>query len=123
MKRKIIIILTMLTISIIFTPVLSSADTEYIKQSYSSTSFTKDWMVTKPGTTIDGGTYYLTYGYDTFLINEDYAYAYSNVGLHASRVYHNGHYHYGPWLWGNEGRSDLEVMHHNSPVFYYHMWK
>lgn len=100
-------------------PLTASAET--IMQSTLSSSFTQSWSKTIEKFPSDGSHLILTYGFDTFLIHEDFAYAYSNGSHHASKVRHDGHSHYGPWKWANDW-SDLEVMHDGSTVYYYHVY-
>lgn len=61
----------------------------------------------------------MAYGFDTFLINEDYAYADSNGVRHRSKIINARGAFIGPKKWANQGRSDLEVWHKGSRVRYF----
>lgn len=90
----------------------------FADQSASSTSFSKAWMNSKTAYEPGGIKNILTYGYDTFLINEDICYAYSNGHCHKSKIVNGRVTKYGPKRWANEGWSDLEIVHKGPKVTY-----
>lgn len=79
--------------------------------------FKSKWM--EPVKKVQGGTHTLNYGYNTFLINEDVAYADSNGYIHRAKIVNANGTHYGPKRAANAGTSDQEVRHKGSTVKYY----
>jgi|LSQX01.2.fsa_nt_gb hypothetical protein len=99
-------------------PVASFAETTLIHASRSGSSyFISDWM-DREEESYSGSREILDYGFNTFLINEDIAYAYSNGSQHAAKILNGNGAHYGPWVWANDW-SDLEVRHSGNTVNYY----
>lgn len=121
MKKAIMILSIVMLITLSFTTVAMAATTV---QSYTNGShtFSKDWSETKTKTH-NGAKCVLTYGFNTFLINEDIAYAYTDGGRHHSRIINNNgnSTHDGPTKVANEW-SDIEVTHRGNSVTYRQIW-
>lgn len=83
-------------------------------QSYGST-FSAAWERYATG---DGGRAGLTYGYNTTLVNEDYAWAKHSTQSHYAAVYNGTGWHTGKGV--NAGStSKIEVTHSGTAVKYY----
>lgn len=65
----------------------------------------------------DGGRANLVFGYNTFLINEDYSWATHSSKRHYAQVANGTGNHFGPDL-GAGGTSKIEVVHSGSLVGY-----
>lgn len=118
LKRVTIVVLCVFCVCTALTmPV--SAETEEIKAT--ATSFTNDWERTKkyhPDFALE-----LRYGYNTFLINEDYARATSGVVYyrnfkHQAIITNGNGTHYGP-KHTYEYMSTVDVRHKGTKVTYY----
>jgi hypothetical protein len=94
------------------------ADSALLTASNGSNGFKKQWSATKKSS---NQRHYLTYGYDTTLINEDYAYANSIGYIHRSKIINGNGTHYGPKKAANSGYSDIEVRHKGTSIKYYCM--
>ena len=84
-------------------------------------SFSDDWSSFKEKTITVPATSYnkLTYGFNTTLIYEDYAYAYSDGYLHRARIHNDRGYFNGTVVSATTGWSDLEIRHKGSLVKYW----
>lgn len=120
MKRKILVVTCSLLLMMSLATSAYAAESAMISTTNKTKShtFKADWSesVKKVG---GDGTHYLDYGYNTFLINEDYAYANSNGYEHRSKIVNGNGTYYGPAKFANEGWSDQEVTHKGSTVKYY----
>jgi hypothetical protein len=118
-NRKKTVLLALALCFFLMFPVVSFAGEKVLIQASRSGSsyFTSDWMDRKTAS-YDGSTEILDYGFNTFLINEDIAYSYSNSCEHASKITNGTGTHYGQWRWANQW-SDLEVRHSGNTVHYY----
>lgn len=86
-----------------------------------SGSFASDWT-NSAQTTINGATLVLSYGYNTFLINEDCASSLYYGSYHNSRIKNaNGTFN-GPLIQAHEW-SDLEIRHSGTSVTYYSIYE
>lgn len=92
----------------------------FICKDYSG-SFDKAWEKTYTGSPSDGSSsavMSITYGYNTFLINEDYCWASCNSYAHYASVHNGNGSHDGPWA--SPGKvSKKEVTHNGTRVSYY----
>ena len=113
MKKTKLVALLMMLMMLASTSV-AFADSNLI--SASSTSFKKSWTLNK---TASANKHRLTYGYDTFLINEDFANANSIGYIHKSKIVNGKGTFCGPKKTANDGWSDKEVKHKGSTVKYY----
>ncbi len=106
-------------ITLSFTTVAMAATTA---QSYTNGShtFSKDWSETKTKT-YNGYKCVLTYGFNTFLINEDTAYAYTDGNFHFARIVNGNGTHEDNYKSANVW-SEIEVTHKGSSVTYKNMW-
>lgn len=105
-------------ILIISSTSISFADSTLLSANNGTHGFSSSWSATKSS---DNNRHHLTYGFDTTLINEDFAYANSISYIHRSKIINgnsNGPF-YGPWKAANAGYSDKEVRHKGSSVKYY----
>lgn len=116
-KKNIISILLIATILSGMSVVNAFADTTLIETNSGTHTFNSRWT----GQTISKNNSTLSYGFDTTLINEDYAYANSIGYRHRSKIKNGNGLHYGPKKWANDGRSDIEVRHKGSKIYYYCM--
>ena len=94
------------------------ADSTLLSASNGSHGFKKEWSAVKKSS---GKKHILTYGYDTTLINEDYAYANSIGYIHRSKLTNGKGTYYGPKKAANGGYSDIEVRHNGKSIKYYCM--
>lgn len=118
-RKKTILFTLCMCLSLAF-PVALHAETTLVNASRSGSSyFINDWTA-RATASYSGSTEILDYGFNTFLINEDVAYAYSNGSRHAAKILNGNGAKYGPWVWANEW-SDLEVQHSGNTVNYYSM--
>ncbi|WP_084813872.1 hypothetical protein [Desulfitobacterium sp. PCE1] len=117
-SKKRTALLTLVMCSFLVFPAASYAETTLVHASKSGSGyFISNWMESKQAS-YSGSTEKLDYGFNTFLINEDIAYAYSNGSRHAAKIVNGNGEHYGPWKWANDW-SDLEVRHAGNTVNYY----
>lgn len=117
-KKTVLFTLTM-CLSLAF-PAALHAESTLVNASRSGASyFINDWMDRATASYL-GSTEILDYGFNTFLINEDVAYAYSDGTLHAAKILNGNGPYYGPWVWAREW-SELEVRHSGDTVNYYSM--
>ena len=120
MKRIMIMLCVALLMISSFTTV-AMADTTVISCTNGSHTFKDDWTEAKT-VTYKNSQNILTYGFNTFLINEDFAYAYSNGDYHYSRIVRSTlDVVDGPKQYANYW-SDLEIQHKTSSVTYKNMW-
>lgn len=116
MKKKMILSLVAASLlgAVTFTPLLTkTVSAASITKSYNG-SFAKKWE--KSASTSDGGGV-LTYGYNTTLINEDYAHGYHASKSHYTSV-SNGN---GSFTSGNVGKGQtakISVQHKGSNISY-----
>lgn len=80
-------------------------------------TFKKAWEAYKSD---DYGTY-ITYGFNTFLINEDYCWAEQNQLFHFGTLRNDNGWHDGP-LKGPNKVSKIEVRHAGSSIYYACYW-
>lgn len=115
-----VIIVCIAMLFILSGPTAAFADIIVQSETNGSHDFSDDWS--------DSETIYysgykciLNYGYNTFLINEDCAYAFTAGDIHFSVIQNSNGFHYGPpkavSLW-----SDKEVMHAGNSVNYFQYW-
>lgn len=95
-----------------------------LSRSYSG-SFDEAWQLTASGAEYTQEEYlkhaFMTYGYNTFLINEDYCWAENSATMHWAELYNDNGWHYGPFkAAGNV--SKIEVTHAGSVVSYFCTW-
>lgn len=121
MKRKLLLIICSLSLMFSLTTSAFAAESSMISVTNKTKShtFKSAWKETVNKTSKTGSKHSLTYGFDTTLINEDYAYADSNGYQHRSKIVNGKGTYYGPKKWANDGRSDKEVRHKGSTVKYY----
>lgn len=119
MRRKIILLALSLMLTLGLTTSAFASESSIISASNKSHKFKSAWSETIKKTSSTGSKHRLDYGYDTVLINEDYAYADSNGYRHRSKIVNGNGTYYGPKKWANDGRSDKEVRHKGSTVKYY----
>ena len=116
-------IMSIVMLVVLSLPMVVFADTTVQSYTNGSHTFSKSWNESK---TIDYEyeTFYyecvLTYGFNTALINEDYAYAYTDGAIHRSRIINDNGTHNGPWVVANEW-SDKEVTHSGTSIKYRHI--
>ncbi len=121
---KVAKISTIVFLSIIMLFALSSKDvmagTVVTQQSADSSghTFYDDWNDITTKYLAYGQYLRLEYGYNTWFINEDMAYAYSDSNMHRSAISNGNGFFVGPWVTARE-YSDLEVRHKGSFVRYY----
>lgn len=115
-----IICITVLVI-ILSLPTVALAATTVQSYTNGGHTFTSDWVESKT-LYYNGAKCVLTYGFDTTLINEDYAYAYTVGDIHRSKIYNSNGWHYGPWKYANYW-SDQEVRHSGNSISYYQEWQ
>jgi len=121
-KNKILSILVIAAlIFILISPSEAIAFTNIQSYSNENHTFTSSWSESKT-INYSGSTCVLTYGFDTTLINEDYAYAYSNGSLHRSKITNYNGSFFGYWVYANDW-SDKEVTHRGTSIYYYHQWE
>lgn len=82
--------------------------------SRSGTSFSSAWSL--QAQTSDGEGW-LNYGYNTFLINEDFAYGYYKNSRHFAYIQNDNGYHTGPDV-APGNTSTIEVRHSGNSVTY-----
>lgn len=107
---------------LIFSIVLSISLASFagaVTRTYSG-SFSDDWTKSVE-TNINGSTDVLTYGFNTFLINEDFAYSLYYGDYHRSKVSNGNGSHYGQQKQAGEW-SDIEVRHSGSSITYSSIW-
>ena len=119
MKKIALMVLLMMILILAMTQTAFASEASLLSATSSGKSFSKAWQATKSSNT--GGKHILTYGYNTTLINEDYAYAYSNGWKHRSKVKNDRETFKGPIKWANDGWSDIEVRHKGSSIKYWNM--
>lgn len=120
MKRVARIFCIVFVVSSLFTTV-AMADTTVQSYTNGSHTFNAKWSESKT-VTYKNSKNILTYGFDTTLINEDFAYAYSDGGYHYSRIVRaTNDIVDGPKKYANNW-SDLEIRHKTKSVTYKHMW-
>lgn len=119
-KTRGTMIISFVLLMVLSLSTVAFADTTVQSYSNGSHTFSNDWIESK---TIynDGAKCVLTYGFDTTLINEDLAYAYTNGAEHRSKIVNGNGTHYGPWQYANEW-SDKEVIHNGTSITYSHIW-
>lgn len=117
--RKVIVLVMMLMITITFS-ITSFAETETnYKQKTVKNKFSSKWGPECIKETGHSGVHRLEYGFDTFAIKEDYAYAYSNGFIHRSKIKNANGTKKGPKKSATAGYSDLEIRHKGNTVTYY----
>lgn len=104
------LVFALLSISTIAVPANASS----VSKSYSG-SFSSAWERYATG---DSGKASLTYGYNTFLINEDYAWAKHNTKSHYAALYNGSGWHTGSGKSAGS-TSKIEVTHKGSSIKYY----
>lgn len=102
----------MMSLAIVTKPVVSAASS--ISRSYSG-SFAKAW---ERYASSGNGQANLTYGYNTFLINEDYAWAKHNTKSHYAAIKNGKGWHTGSGKAAGK-TSKIEVTHKGSTVSYF----
>lgn len=116
-RKKTVLLALSLGLSLAF-PVASYAESTLVNASRSGSSyFINDWM-DRATASYSGSTEILDYGFNTTLINEDVAYAYSNGSRHSAKIVNGNGASYGPLVWAND-TSYLEVQHSGNTVNYY----
>lgn len=119
-RRMVLTVCLALVITSLFTTV-AMADTAVMSYTNGSHTFNADWTESKT-VTYRNSKNILTYGFNTFLIDEDFAYAYSDGGYHYSRIVRSiNDVVDGPKKYANYW-SDLEIKHKTKTVTYKHMW-
>lgn len=78
-------------------------------------SFSKAW---ERYASSSNGNANLTYGYNTFLINEDYAWAKHSTLSHYAAIYNSKGWHTGPGKSAGK-TSKIEVTHNGDTIYYY----
>ena len=101
------------------TQTVFASESTLIYRTSSGQSFSSSWQLT--ASLYSGGQNYLTYGYDTTLIHEDYAYAYSDGWQHRSKVQNDRGSFKGPIKSATDGWSDIEVTHKGSTIYYWNL--
>ncbi len=119
MKRKLFVITCSLLLMMSLATSAFAAESAMISTTNKTKSHTFKAKWNESVTYVSGGKHYLDYGYNTRLINEDYAYANSNGYEHRSKIVNGNGTYYGPSKFANEGWSDQEVTHKGSTVKYY----
>lgn len=122
MKRKILLITCSLLLTLSLTTSAFAAESSIISATNKTPkahTFKSAWGETIKKTSATGSKHRFDYGYDTTLINEDYAYADSNGYQHRSKIVNGNGTYYGPKKWANDGYSNKEVRHGGSTVKYY----
>lgn len=121
-KARRIMIISMAMLVALALPTFAMAESTVQKYTDGSHTFSKKWNESKTKYTSSGAKCVLTYGFNTTLINEDYAYAFTNGAIHRSKIKNGNGTYNGPWKVANEW-SDKEVRHKGSSVTYYQTWK
>lgn len=85
-----------------------------------SGSFASDWT-NSAQTTVNGATLVLSYGYNTFLVNEDCASSLYYGSYHNARIRNSSTTIDGPSVPAGEW-SDLEIRHSGTTVTYYSIY-
>ncbi|MHB8073295.1 mediterrocin family bacteriocin [Desulfosporosinus fructosivorans] len=116
-RKKTVLLALSLCLSLAF-PVTVYAESTLVHASRSGSSYFIDDWTDKATASYSGSTEKLDYGFDTTLINEDVAYAYSDGSRHCARIKNGSGTHNGTWVWAND-TSDLEVQHSGTTVNYY----
>lgn len=80
-------------------------------------TFTKEWV----SATSDRYGSYLTYGFNTYLIDEDYAWAEQSQVLHWAEIKNGNGWHYGPFKAAGSV-SKKEVTHSGTGIYYASCW-
>ncbi len=120
-KTRGAVIMSIVMLVALSIPMVVFADTTVQSYSNGSHTFSSSWNESKT-ITYSGATCVLTYGFNTTLINEDYAYAYTNGDIHRSRIVNGNGTHNGPWKAANVW-SDKEVVHSGNSITYRHIWQ
>lgn len=117
-RKKLTVLLSLSLCLSLALPVASYAESTLVNASRSGASyFINSWMARATASYL-GSTEILDYGFNTFLINEDVAYSYSDGSIHRARILNGTGYHNGPWVVAREN-SNLEVQHSGTAVTYY----
>lgn len=123
--KKFFVILSFVLLITIAIPSTAMAATIESKQIISVTNgshnFKDDWSAVAK-TTYAGVECRLSYGFNTFLTNEDTATSYTIGNGHRSRLKNDNGTHYGSWMYANEF-FDIEVRHKGSRIYYYMDWR
>lgn len=120
-KSRAIMIISLVMLVVFALPIIASAETTAQSYKDGSHTFKKAWGESKTKYFRDAKCV-LTYGYNTALINEDYANAYTVGSVHRSRIQNANGWHNGPWKVANEW-SDKEVRHKGTSIVYRQTWK
>lgn len=116
-RKKPVLLALSLCLSLAFPAALQAETTLVHTGRLGSSYFISSWMDTETASYL-GSTETLDYGFNTTLINEDVAYAYSNGSRHCARIKNGSGTHNGTWVWAND-TSNLEVQHSGTTVDYY----
>lgn len=79
-------------------------------------SFASAWQLSKTS-----GNASLVYGFNTTLIDEDYAWAYHSTRSHWAEIHNGNGVHYGDEVTAGNV-SKIEVRHNGSSITYYCIW-
>ncbi|NBJ16535.1 MAG: hypothetical protein FNP40_13435 [Dehalobacter sp. 4CP] len=117
-RKKLTVLLALSLCLSLALPVASFAESTLVNASRSGASyFITPWTDYATKSYL-GSTERLDYGFNTFLINEDVAYAYSDGSIHCARIKNGSGTHNGPMVVARED-SNLEVQHSGTTVNYY----
>jgi len=121
MKRTIFVLIMIMILVFAMTQTAFASETSLISKSNveEGKTFSSSWQLTRY--LYSGGANYLTFGYDTSFIHEDYAYANSDGWQHRSKVQNDRGSFKGPIKSATDGWSDIEVTHKGSTVYYYNL--
>lgn len=108
------IVMALIVIAVLFAFPIRVFATESV--TYSG-SFSDKWTKFHSVDLKNGTKVRITYGFNTFLINEDTIQAYNDGYKHRARIMNGNGTHYGPWKYAND-YSDLEVRHSGTKVTY-----
>ncbi|MDR0847265.1 MAG: hypothetical protein LBN08_07150 [Lactobacillales bacterium] len=110
-KNKLIAVTMLIGLGLSFSAIPQASAGTLSEASYNG-SFTSEWHKSA-GTHAKG----VDYGFNTFLINEDLAYAYYDGGDHHAVIINGGGTHNGPTV--AKGKvSNYEIQHQGSSVIY-----
>jgi len=116
-RKKTVLFTLAMCLSLAF-PAASYAESTLVHASRSGASyFINDWTATATASYL-GSTEILDYGFNTFLINEDVAYAYSDGSIHCARIRNGNGTKSGSFVVARE-TSNLEIQHSGTTVDYY----
>ena len=115
-KPRISLLVFILTLMLIISTTSNAASV--LSTSSTGQSFVDSWERYASG---DSGNAYLTYGFNTFLINEDYSWAKHNTDSHYAGVSNNNGIFTGPAKAAGS-TSKIEVRHSGLLIKYYNYY-